>query len=255
VLVVPLVAYAGYRGATLVAHARMLQIDRIVVHGNQRLSTGEVQAVLNGLRGENLVRTNLDAWRRRLLASPWVRDAALRRLLPSTVDVAVFERQPLGIGRVKSEMYLVDDSGIGIDQYGPQYADLDLPIIDGLSVGPGRNGSETEQARAELAARLIAAIKARPDLARKLSQVDVRDVHNAAVILSGDPAVLRVGDDRFLPRLQSYAEIAAALRERVPAIDYVDLPFDDRIFVRPAGMTARTRDNWSRGTPTKRPRR
>ena len=229
-----------------------------MVHGNQRLSTGEVQAVLNGLRGENLVRTNLDAWRRRLLASPWVRDAALRRLLPSTVDVAVFERQPLGIGRLKSEMYLVDDTGIVIDQYGPQYADLDLPIIDGLSVGPGRNGSETDQARAELAARLIAAIKARPDLARKLSQVDVRDVHNAAVILSGDPAVLRVGDDRFLPRLQSYAEIAAALRERVPAIDYVDLRFDDRIFVRPAGtgMTARTRDiPATANAPTKRPRR
>ena len=114
----------------------MLQIDRIVVRGNERLSSGEVLAVLNGLRGESLVWTDLDAWRRRLLASPWVRDAALRRSLPSTVEVVVSERQPIGIGRIDGDLYLVDERGVIIDQYGPQYADLDLPIIDGLSAAP-----------------------------------------------------------------------------------------------------------------------
>ena len=60
------------------------------------------------------------------------------------------------------------------------------------------------------------------------------DLHNAAVILSGDPAVIQLGEDQFLPRLQSYLELAPALRERVADIDYVDLRFDDRIYVRPA---------------------
>jgi len=84
-----LVAYGAYRGSSVVAHARVLQIDRIVVRGNERLSRGEVLAVLRGLQGESLVWADLDAWRRRLLASPWVRDAALRRSLPSTVEVSV----------------------------------------------------------------------------------------------------------------------------------------------------------------------
>ena len=73
---------------------------------------------------------------------------------------------------------------------------------------------------------------------KRLSQIDVADVHNASVILTGDPAMIYVGDDRFLPRLESYVELAAALRERVPNIDYVDLRFDDRI-VRAAGGQAR----------------
>ena len=89
--------------------------------------------MLSGLRGESLVWTDLDRWRQRLLASPWVRDAALRRSLPSTVEVVVWERQPIGIGRLNDGMYLVDDRGAIIDQYGPRYADLDLPIVDGLS--------------------------------------------------------------------------------------------------------------------------
>jgi len=228
--------YGAYRGSSVVAHARVLQIDRIVVRGNERLSNGEVLAVLSGLRGESLVWTDLNVWRRRLLASPWVRDAALRRSLPSTVEVAILERRPIGVGRLNGDMFLVDERGVVIDQYGPQYADLDLPIIDGLSAPPGDGGGMTDEARAELAARLIAALKAKPDIARRLSQVDVADLHNASVILEGDPAVLHLGDDQFLQRLQSYLELAPALRERVPDIDYVDLRFEDRIYVRPSAF-------------------
>ena len=221
------------RGRTVMAQLGVLQVDRVVVHGNQRLSKGEVLAVLAGLRGESLFWIDLDAWRWRLMSSPWVRDAALRRSLPSTVDVMISERQPIGVSRLHDDLYLVDERGVVIDQYGPQYADLDLPIIDGLTISPG-DGSATDATRADLAARVIAAVRAKPELARRLSQIDVSDLHNASVILSGDPAVLYLGDDRFLQRLQSYIELVPALRERVSDMDYVDLRFDERIYVRPA---------------------
>ena len=234
-LVAPLLLYGVYRSAIVVTRARVLQVDRIVVGGNERLSNGEVLALLNGVRGESVVWIDLDAWRRRLMSSPWVRDAALRRSLPSTVEVAISERQPIGIGRLNGEMYLVDDHGVVIDQYGPQYADLDLPLVDGLAASPSDDEATTDPVRAELAARVIAALKPQPDVARRLSQVDVTDLHNAAVILTGDPAIIYVGDDQFLSRLQSYLDLASALRDRVQDIDYVDLRFDGRIYVRPAG--------------------
>src|SRR5215210_6443820 len=95
--------YGVYRTSLVVAQAHVLVVNRIIVRGNERLADGEVLGVLNGLRGESLVWTDLNRWRRRLLASPWVRDAALRRSLPSTVEVVVSERQPIGIGRVNGE--------------------------------------------------------------------------------------------------------------------------------------------------------
>jgi cell division septal protein FtsQ len=230
-----LVLYGAYRGGGAVMETRMLQVDRIVVTGTERLSIGEVLAMLNGLRGESIVWTDLSGWRTRLLASPWVRDAALRRSLPSTVEVVVSERRPVGIARMDGRLYLVDESAVVIDEYGPRYADLDLPIIDGLTAPVGEARSAADAARADLAARLFASLAPRPAVARLVSQVDVSDLHNAAVILSGDPAVLYVGEERFLPRLQSYLDLAQALRERVPEIDYVDLRFEDRIYVRPVG--------------------
>jgi cell division protein FtsQ len=220
-----------YRGGALLAEAPLLKIDHIVVSGNHRLAAADVLSILGGLRGENIVLSDLNRWRDRLVGSPWVRDATFRRSLPSTVEVVVAEREPLGIGRQKGQLFLVDERGGVIDAYGPQYADLDLPIIDGLTVGS--NAGDVD-GRGELAARVIQAIRTKPGLAKRLSQVDVTDQHNAAVILNGDQAVIYVGDDRFVPRLESYLDLASAVRARVAEIDYVDLRFDDRIYVRPA---------------------
>jgi len=223
-----------FRARSLMARVGLLQVEHISVAGNERLSKGEVLGLLEGLRGESLFGADLDSWRRKLMASPWVRDAALRRSLPSTVDVAISERTPVGVSRVGDAMYLVDERGILIDQYGPQYSDLDLPLVDGLAT-PSTDGTSTDTARTELASRIITSIRTRPALAKKLSQIDVTDLHNASVILSGDPAVIYLGDEQFVQRLQQYVDLASALRERVPGIDYVDLRFDDRIYVRPAG--------------------
>lgn len=241
-----------YRGGAVIAQAPLLKIDRIVVVGNHRVSTDELLATLSGLRGENIVLTDLDAWRERLVASPWVREATFHRTLPSTVEVAVAEREPVGIGRLTGRLFLVDERGTVIDAYGPQYADLDLPIIDGLSAGSA--SGETDSERGGLAARVIQAFKAKPNLARRLSQVDVTDQRNAAVILSGDQAVIYVGVDRFLPRIESYLELSSALHARVDDIDYVDLRFDDRIYVRPTGKAAKPAAV-DRGSPSKRPAR
>src|SRR5262249_33232908 len=126
------VIYALYRGSKLAVQANVLRVSHVALAGNERMSRGEVLAVLSGLTGESLLTTDLERWRGRVLASPWVRDAALRRSLPSTIEVEIWERRPAAIGRMNSDMYLIDDRGVLIDQYGPQYADLDLPIVDGL---------------------------------------------------------------------------------------------------------------------------
>jgi cell division protein FtsQ len=238
-LLLCVLGYVVYRMSAVAAQAHVLQIDRIAIRGNERLSKGEVLAMLEGLHGESLVWTDLDVWRRRLLGSAWIRDASLRRSLPSTVEVTLWEREPIGVGRINGEMYLIDERGVVIDQYGPQHADLDLPIVDGLSIRTADDGSMADQARAELAARVIGSLKAKPQVARRLSQVDVTDLHNAAVILTDDPAVIRLGEDQFLQRLEGYLDLAPALRERVAEIDYVDLRFEDRIYVRPAGKRKR----------------
>jgi len=233
-LVVAVVAYVGYEVTRQMLAADALTINRITVTGNSRLSKGEVVALLDGIRGANMLTIDLDEWRRKLLSSPWVADAAMRRVLPGTVAVAISERQPMGIGRINGELYLIDDRGGIIDQFGPNYAEFDLPIIEGLTATPRDNATLIDTARAALASRVLAALQARPDLARRVSEIDVTDDRDATLILKGDTALVRVGTEQFVERLQSYVDLAPALRERIAAIDSVDLRFDQRVYVRPA---------------------
>ncbi len=232
------VVYAMYRAVDLVVSASSLQVRHIVVHGNDRMSSGEIQALAAGLRGTSILTADLESFRRRLLKSPWVAEVALRRVLPSTIEVFVRERRPIGVSRLGTQLYLVDRQGTVIDEFGPQYRQFDLPIIDGLVRAPSSNEAALDERRADLAARVIEAVGQRKELAGRLSQVDVSDLHDAVVMLDGDPALLRLGEDRFVDRLQSYVDLAPALRERVPVIDYVDLRFDERLYVRP-GATSR----------------
>jgi cell division protein FtsQ len=227
------VVYGGWRGTALVLGAPALQVSRISLRGNERLSSGEVLALLDGLRGTNILTIDLDEWQTRLLASPWVEEANLRRELPSGIDIVLRERRPIGIARLGRAAYLVDARGVLIDEYGPNYADFDLPLIDGLAAVPGEGVSAVEESRARLAARLISALSARPDLARQVSQIDVSDAHDAVVLLDGDTVMLRLGEGNFVDRIQEYLDLAPTLRERVPEIDYVDLRFDERVYVRP----------------------
>jgi Fe-S-cluster formation regulator IscX/YfhJ len=80
---------------------------------------------------------------------------------------------------------------------------------------------------------VIDALAPRHDLTQRMSQIDVTDLHDAVVLLDGDPALLHLGEEKFLERLQSYVDVAQALRDRVPDIDYVDLRFDRRLYVKP----------------------
>lgn len=230
--------YATYQAFDLVLHASALRVHRIVVRGHVRLSSGEVQSLVDGLRGSNILIADLARYRDRLRNSPWVADVAMRRVLPSTIEVFVSERDPVALCRYNGQLYLVDRDGTLIDEFGPRYIQFDLPIIDGAIRAPASGEPLVDEERIALAARVIDDASADPTLAERISQIDVSDLRDAIVLLDDDPALLHLGTTKFAERLQGYIDLAERLRETVPEIDYADLQFDGRIYVKPAGSTA-----------------
>ena len=251
-LIVTLIALAAYRAESLAYHSTLFRVSRVRVQGNVLVSNGEVAAMVRDLEGSHILTADLARSRAELLESPWLADVALRRVLPSTIDVFVSERRPFGLSRLGDELYLVARDGTVMDEFGPRYADFDLPIIDGLF--PRQRGSRVapasrtrparapaaDPARAALAASVVDALRPRPELIKLVSQIDVSNVRDAVVLLDHDPALLHLGDERFRERLQSYLGIADALRKRIADIDYVDLRFEQRVYVKPRGRAAGT---------------
>ena len=234
---IAIVGAAGFWLTDVVLHARMLTVQHVRVRGNVRLSEGDVRSLVDGIRGENIFRVDFEPYRQRVLDSPWVSSVALSRVLPSTIDVRISERTPMAVARVGQQLFLVDDAGVIIDEYGAAYGDLDLPIVDGLVSSPAGKGPLVDRDRVAMTAGFLEVLAARPDLSQRLSQVDVANAHDIVVMFDHDPVWLHLGNDRFVERLNRYLELVPTLRERFVDIDYVDLRFGERVFVRSRGRT------------------
>lgn len=230
VLVLLLLVWAG----RAFMNAGMFRIDEVHVRGNERLSAEQVRAHLAGITQESLFQIDLAAYRARVLESKWVADAVLRRVFPSAVEVRVSERVPLAIAHLNGQLYLVDATGV-IDSFGPKYPEFDLPIVDGL-LQDARKGLAIDPQRIQLTARLLSEVSADPDLFRRLSQIDVSDPRNAVVLLEGEPALLRLGDEQFLERLRKYQEVADTPQAQGTVADYWDLRPTHAVF-RPARVS------------------
>jgi cell division protein FtsQ len=214
--------------ATRLVGAEFLAVDRVTVQGHHRLSEAELDELKGSVRGQSLLLVDLEQFRADALESPWVASVTLRRLFPSTLEVHIVEREPVAIARLGRQLFLVDGSGVIIAQYGPQHAEFDLPIVDGMA----STGSTIDPARAQLVGRFMGALAARPELRRSVSQVDVSRDRNVAVLLDGDSTLLYLGDDQFVERLRTYLEIRPTLAERMSDVDYVDLRYGQRVIVK-----------------------
>jgi cell division septal protein FtsQ len=233
-LAIGITIVAGIWAARTLLASSLLTVKHIAIAGNQRLTVPEIEALLDGLRSERILNVDFEAYRKRVLDSPWVADVAIRRRLPSTVELRIVERVPMAIARLGPQLYLVDREGVIMDEFGPQYRDFDLPIVDGL-VAASRGGPVTDADRVLLTGKFVAAIDSRPDLRKRISQVDVSNARDLVAILDSSPAALHLGDARFVERLTTYFEISQTLTDQFAELDYVDLRFDDRVFVRPRG--------------------
>jgi cell division septal protein FtsQ len=65
-----------------------LAVDRLLVRGHTRLSAADLERRLEGLRGHNILRVNLEEYRTRVLESPWVERASLCACCPRRLRCA-----------------------------------------------------------------------------------------------------------------------------------------------------------------------
>jgi cell division protein FtsQ len=198
-----------------------LSIKRIEVHGNSRLSAGEIRGLLGPAVGENILCVDIARLKSRLAASPWVASARVRRSLPDTLAVEIQERLPLALAEL-DRLFLMDSAGALIDIYGPRTAGFDLPVVRGLK-------GLDEAARAERAARAGALLDDLADLAAEVSEVEVEATGDLRVVLRSGGEVLRLADPPYRARLATFLQLRKELAQRCPRAAYFDLRFQSRI--------------------------
>ena len=95
--VLVLVVVVGVLGtaAWMATRSPLLDVEHLVVRGNDRATTDEVLGAAGLDRGDAIVWVDVGAATRGIEALPWVRDASVVREWPDTVRVTVRERRPV----------------------------------------------------------------------------------------------------------------------------------------------------------------
>lgn len=150
-------------------------VKRVTVEGQTNVTDSAITMALAAGPETLMLAFDTDAAKARLEAVPWIRHAQVMRLLPSTLQVVIEEREPYAVWQNQGKTFVVDEAGVVLAPALPQ-AFPHLPLV----VGEGAS---------KHAAELYATLEPYHDLKRKML------------------AALRVGDRRWTLKLRTGTEI------------------------------------------------
>jgi cell division protein FtsQ len=221
-LVVGVPAAAAYWAAT----TPYLRVAEIRVSGTDRVSAAWVTDALSSLRGEHLLWTGLDDVRRRLASHEWIRDVAVRKELPDCLYVAVEERRPEALLRIRSELYFVERDARIIAEYDERLLDEPLLILE-APVG----------ARYEVAPALELAAAWRrldPPWSGPISEIEIVGDNDFLVHAEDVEFPIMVSSDNLESGLDRLSWLLPELDRRYAAVASVDVRFSRQIVFQPA---------------------
>jgi cell division protein FtsQ len=151
-------------------------IHHVTVHSDVAIADDQV-LLLSGIQsGEHWYTVSAAAIQKRLEANPLVRKALVERVFPDTIRVTLWGRQPaallLAASDGRSLPVLVDEEGVAF-KVGMTSADLDLPVVSGLSLGDMSLGAQLPRPYRALFADLRAMRDKAPALCAAVSEVRV----------------------------------------------------------------------------------
>ncbi len=132
-------------------------------------------------RGRSVLRIPLAERRRELESIPWIEQATLRRVLPSTIEVEIVERTPIAFLRQARDMAFCGCARR--DPRGFSQGNFRFPVVTGISADMS---PEEREKRMQLFAGFTQQVaSARAGAMEQVSEVDLSDAHDLRATLTG----------------------------------------------------------------------
>jgi len=215
------VCWLGYSAVVYLPTAPRFEVKKLSVSGLKRVDENQILAKAGFEMGTNVFRVNLRLIRERVEELEWVRYAMVERVLPDQIIVKVIEREPVGLARIRREVYQFDIDGKILD---PDPRDgFGFPILDGLQ--PGNHKKNLS--------KIAAYRKVIEDLEQNsLSEIHVNNAGEVTVVSASDPLLVNLGTTDFRNRWIKYLQLKPQIQQHYPQAVRVDLRFKNQVIVR-----------------------
>jgi cell division protein FtsQ len=216
-----LLGWASYEGVYYLRTSPRFEVQKLSVSGVKRVPENEVIAKAGFELGTNAFRVDLDEIRERVEELDWVRYALVQRVLPDQIIIKIVEREPIGLTRLRGEIYQFDIDAKILDPDPNNGASF--PILDGL-----RAGDRTGNLRKVETYRNVLEALGEPSL----SEIHVNDTGEVTVVSSSDPLLVNLGSLDFRNRWIKYLQLKPQIQEQYPQAVRVDLRFKNQVIVK-----------------------
>ncbi len=214
-------AWIGYSAIVYLTTAPRFEVKKLAVSGLKRVEENEVIARAGFEVGTNVFRVNLDEMRLRIEELQWVRNALVERVLPDQIIIKVIEREPVGLARIRGEVYQFDIEARILEPDGT--APPSLPILDGLRPEDTKGNLPKVEAYRKVLEELGET---------SLSEVHVNDMSEVTVVSASDPVIVNLGTTEFRSRWIKYLQLKPQIQQQYPFAVRVDLRFKNQVIVR-----------------------
>ncbi len=219
----------GYRTATESGFFKVRSID---VRGNDKTPTDDIRRIVaSEVEKPGVWNADLADIRLKIEKFPFVKSAAVSRMLPAGIRVDVVERIPAAVVHLKSGDFLIDGEGAILSAAGGNEKDFPFVLY-------GWDEAKTEKAPSDNVARLKLYKKMLDewrqfDLLSRVKQVDLSDLKEPTAIVedSGRPISIMLAKDSLGKSLKTAIEAVTGKGARVksvnagggyPVIQYLD---------------------------------
>lgn len=199
------------------------RVNDIVFYGNKHLGEAELKTLADIGAGENILRLSAKKTSGRLLESPWIKAVSVRKDFQGRVLINIHEASPFAILDIKGKAFLIDDKGNRLEEMKNNPVPF-LPII----YSEERDNDNFAEALA-----LAKVIKDR-NLATERGRVEIiansKGPEDIAVVVDG--VLIKVGQGGYEQKLSRLFSLEEEVK-KMPAVDYIDLRFANRVIVKP----------------------
>lgn len=194
-----------------------LKLELVTFKGDKYIGQTELVEDLELFDGIPILALDLEKLREKVKSRNWVKDAQIRRELPSKLEISIVERTPIAIWQNKRKLHLIDEEGVVLTNL--DSADgLPFPLI----VGEGANKE---------AKKIFAILETEKTLYNLVdSAVRVNERRWNISFMNGVEVLMPETD--FEKAWHKLAELQSEKRVLDRDIQTIDLRMPDRVYIR-----------------------
>ncbi len=196
----------------------------IVFIGNHHIKNDELMALIKIKKGDKLFGISGKELYARLIASPWVKDATIRKELSGRILINITEAVPVAILNISDKHFLIDRDGNILEPM-KERTILFLTVIK--DIDPDKN----KDAYAE-AVKFVNILHAKRVMASE-GILEITGQRPEDIALKLDNILIKIGAGDFDKKLERLRFVKNEIKARNMLVEYIDLRFANKIVVKP----------------------